>query len=765
MLVTITVPPEHGGPAVDNAPWSFLKARLFRESQHVFSDIALTADEMVTLRLGDATREASEVVDEHYLPTLGIQPALGRNFVADEDVPNGRRVVLVSERFWNARLNADPHVLGRTLDIEHAPYTIVGVLPERFTGLSGHTDLWMTIGARRPDYFKPDEAWDHEFTMIGRLAPGVTAERARSEVALLGPRVNAAFPSFGAAAGWGAIARPLDGARVDPVVRRSLLVLLGAVGFVLLIACANLANLFLVRASARQREIAVRLAIGASRRRLARQLLTESVLLSALGGIASIALAWWGTRLLATISPERTLQSQLGGLGVVNFATVHLDWRALTFAAAAAIATGLLFGLVPALQATDPSLTAALKDGTSESPVRGRVRRHVTTRDVLVMVELALALVLLGGAGVMMRSLSKLLGVDPGFDASHVFTVRLNAGPDGSATDSLPGFYQQLLDRVRALPGVQSAALGDCPPLAGHCSTTVVWLGGRGAKVTGAEPRIGVHLVTPDWFKTLHVPLLAGRGFTDADRQGSPKVLVIDETAARRLWPNESALGKRVGIGMGGFDTVEVVGVVGDVRFGGVDSIPGLDAYVSYYQVPRPGSMMYLRTAVDPTSLAAATRRAIHELKPDVPVYDARSLASRVADATARARFEASLLALFALAALVLAVIGTYGVVSYAVARRTREIGIRVALGASRSDVVRLIVGRSAMLAGAGLIVGLGGAFAATRVLRTLLFAVEPTDPASFAGALALMLAAVLAASWIPARRAASVHPADALRD
>ena len=765
MLVTITVPPSHGRPAVDDAPWSFLKSKLFRESQHVFSDIALSASETVTLRLGDATREQSEVVDEHYLPTLGVQPALGRNFVVDENLPNGRRVVLVSERFWNGRLNADPHVLGRTLDIEHAPYTIIGVLPERFTGLSGHADLWMTVGARRPYYFKPDEAWDHEFTMLGRLASGVTPERARSEVGLLGPRVNSAFPSFGDVTGWGATARPLDGARVDPIVRRSLLVLLGAVGFVLLIACANLANLFLVRASARQREIAVRLAIGASRRRLSRQLLTESMLLAALGGIASVALAWWGTRVLATISPDRTLQSQLGGLGVVNFATISLDWHALAFAATAALATGLLFGLVPALQATNPSLTAALKDGTAESPVRNGVLPRITTRDFLVMVELALALVLLGGAGVMMRSLSKLLGVDPGFDASHVFTVRLNAGAEGSGSDSLPVFYQQLLDRVRALPGVESAALGDCTPLAGRCGSTVVWLGGRAATITGAEPGIGVHWVTPDWFKTLHIPLLAGRAFTDADREGSPKVLIVNETAARRLWPHESALGKRVGIGMGGFDTAEVVGVVGDVRFGAVDSTPGLDAYVSYYQSPRPGSIVYLRTAADVASLAAASRRAIHELKPDVPVYDGRTLASRVVDATARARFEALLLALFALAALVLAVVGIYGVVSYAVARRTREIGIRVALGASRGDVVRLIVGRSLMLAGAALVVGLAGALAATRVLRTLLFAVAPTDPASFAGALALMLVAVLTASWFPARRAARVHPADALRD
>ncbi|HET9730097.1 MAG TPA: ABC transporter permease [Acidimicrobiia bacterium] len=767
MLVTITVPAAHGEPAHDDAPWSYLKAEMFRGAQRVFSDVTLTAGETVTLRLGDATREQAEVVDEHYLPTLGIQPALGRNFVGSENVPDAQRVVLVSQAFWNGRLNADPHVLGRTLNIEGEPYTVVGVLPERFAGLTGHADLWMTIGSRRAYYFKPNEAWDHEFTMIGRLAPGITPERARADVALLGPRVNQAFPSFGGnITGWGAAARPLDRARVDPVVRRSLLVLLGAVGFVLLIACANLANLFLVRASARQREIAVRLAIGASRRRLARQLLTESLLLSALGGVASVAVAWWGSRALAAISPEHTLRSpQLSGIGVVSFATIHLDWRALAFAVGAALATGLIFGLIPALQATRPRLIAALKDATTEFSTRDGALRRVTTRDLLVMVELALALVLLAGAGVMVRSLSNLLGVYPGFDASRVFTVRLAAPPNGSGTDSLTVFQQQLLDRLRALPGVQSAALGDCPPLAGHCGSTVVWLGGRSPTITGAEPGIGVHWVTPDWFRTLRVPLRAGRIFTDADRLGTPKVLVINETAARRLWPNESALGTRVGIGMGGFDTATVVGVVGDVRFGSIDSLPGLDAYVSAFQAPRAGAMVYLRTAGDPASLAGPVRAAIHEIARDVPVYDARTLDSRAADATAQARFSALLLALFALAALVLAAVGIYGVVSYAVARRTREIGIRVALGATRGDVWRLVVGRGAALTGLALVAGFAAAVLTTRVLRTLLYAVTPTDPVTYGVVIALMMIVALLASWIPARRAASVHPADALRD
>jgi putative ABC transport system permease protein len=326
-------------------------------------------------------------------------------------------------------------------------------------------------------------------------------------------------------------------------------------------------------------------------------------------------------------------------------------------------------------------------------------------------------------------------------------------------------FQHQLLDRLRALPGVQSAALGDCPPLTGRCSSTVVWLGGRSPTITGAEPGIGVHWVTPDWFRTLRVPLRAGRTFTDADRQGAAKVLVINETAARRLWPNESALGKRVGIGMGGFDTATVVGVVGDVRFGSIDSLPGLDAYVSAFQAPRAGAMVYVRTSGDPGSIAGSVRAAVREIARDVPVYDARTLESRAADATAQARFSALLLGLFAMAALVLAAVGIYGVVSYAVARRTREIGIRIALGATRGDVLRLILGRGAALTGFALLVGLAAAVLTTRVLRTLLYAVTPTDPVTYALVLALMMTVALLASWIPARRAASVPPADALRD
>jgi putative ABC transport system permease protein len=766
MEVGLVTPGRDGEPGSRDMVWSYLKAATFRRAQTIFEDIALYSTDGMTVRVTEAQRETGEVVDTDYLPTLGIQPVLGRNFLEEENrPPTPRAVVMISNELWTRSFNADPTVLGRTIDVDNAPFTIIGVLPPGFHGLSGRANLWATIAARRPYMFEPQEAWDHEFSMIARLKPGISAEQAAAAVVVLGARVDAAHPAPEPGRKWGASARLLDRTRVDPIIRRSLLVLLGAVGFVLLIACANLANLFLVRASSRQREIAVRLAIGAGRGRLVRQLLTESLVLSALGGLASIAVAWWGIHVLSSLNPASTFSVQrLGGIGAVNFTTVRLDLSAFAFAAAAALATGVLFGLVPALQATRPSLTAALKEGSSEER-RPRAFRRLSTRNVLVVTEIALAVVLLAGSGLMLRSLSKLLGIDPGFVPEQVLTLRLNSTPGVRGRDSLPGFYQELLARLRALPGVTDAALGDCPPLSGGCNATLIRFRDRAPAASGTEPVVGVHWVTPAWLSTLRVPLKTGRPFSDADRLGGRKVVLVSESAARRFWPNESPIGKPVAVGQGGFgDTAWVVGIVGDVRFGTIDSLPAPDLYISYYQSPRPGALVYLRTSGDPASLAAAARRVIQRFASDVPVYDVRTLSARVGDATAQTRFSAFLLALFAGAALVLAGVGVYGVVSFSVAQRTREIGIRVALGAARSDVLRLVVGQGAALAMVGAIVGLVAALAATRVLRTLLFDVVPSDPTTFIVVVALLAGATIVASWIPARRAARVHPADALR-
>ena len=764
MQVNLTVPRRGDAPARDDAPWSFPKFAVFKQAQTIFSDLTLWTASQGTVRVGaDAERASFEFVDGRYLPTLGRQVALGRNFSADEDAtPGGPRVAILSDAFWQRRFNADSSVIGASVTLDGNPYTIVGVLPPGFRGVSGTAELLASFMSQ--DAQQLTQPWSHGYDLIARLEPGVTPEAAKTAVKQLGGVVADAYPHPQIKnERWGAVAKELDRTRVDPVVRRSLLVLLGAVGLVLLIACANVANLFLVRAAGRRREIAVRLAVGAGRRRLVRQLLTESVVLSLLGGVASVVVAWWGVGFLAALNPTTSLRVQrLGGIGAVSFDTIHLDPVAFAFAAALTIVTGLVFGLMPALQATRPSLSGDLKADSDRSYLGGV--RGLTSRNLLAVVEIGLAVVLLAGSGLMIRSLAKLVGVRPGFDPEHVLTMRFNVS--GVASDSMAPFYDQVLERLAAIPGATNAGFSDCAPLNGGCNGTILIHRDRPAPAPGTEPNVGVHWVTPDWFATLRVPLQRGRAFTRNDRAGGQKVVVISEAAANAYWPGQDPIGRPVSVGQGGFydDTAYVVGVVGDVRYGTLDSLPVPDVYLSYYQSPRGRMTMFVRTAGDPRAIIGAARREIAAIAPGVPLYDVRPLRDRVADAVAYARFSALVLATFAAVALALAALGTYGVVSFGVSQRTKEIGIRVALGASRGNVLRLVVGQGVGLAVVGAALGLAGALATTRVLRSLLYGVAPSDPLTLGTIVALLIAAVVAASWIPARRAASVHPSDALR-
>jgi putative ABC transport system permease protein len=770
MKVVTTAPALGDRPARTDGLWSYPKFVVLRDAQTVFRDLTLWFPFQATL-LGDggAERVPMEVVDARYLPTLGIRPALGRSFARDEDShPDGPRVAIISDALWSRRFGADPRVLGRTLDVNAEPYTIVGVLPRDFHGLSGKADLLLPLKSQRAAGL--DEAWRHNYGLIARLKPGVTPERARDVVRQLGARVDAAYPSPTAKDWhWGAEARSLDRTRVDPAVRRALLVLSGAVGLVLLIACANVANLLLVRATARQREIAVRLAIGAGRGRLVRQLVTESALLAALGGAAGVAIAWWGARLLSRIDPTSALRAREsgggGGLGAVTFEWIRLDLPALAFAAGLVVLTGLLFGLAPAIQSTRPSLAGALKaDGARV----GAGARGSAARSALAAAEIALALVLLAGSGLMLRSLGNLLAVRIGVDPSHVLTMSLGI-QEGSSSDSLPAFYDQVHARLAALPGVTGVALASCAPLSGGCGGAPLYLLDRPAPEQGLAPYTDVHWITPDWPTVLRVPLVRGRLLTAADRAGARKVVLVNETAARRFWPNADPIGRPVSVGLGegagaDKDTALVVGVVGDVRYATVDAPPAPAVYLSYYQSPTTRLLLHLRTAGEPAAVAAAARRAVAEVAPDVPVYEVRTMASRVADALTLQRLSAALLALFAGVALALATLGVYGVVAYAAAERTREMGIRVALGATRGDVARLVLRQGLAIALAGGAVGLAGALAATQVLRSLLYDVTPSDPATFAAVAALLLVTVVVAGWTPARRAAAVAPTEALR-
>jgi predicted permease len=764
MQVNLTVPRRGDEPAREDAPWSYPKYVVFKKAQTIFSDLTLWTNSQGTVRVGtDAERTNYELVDAHYLPTLGQRPALGRNFGPEEDAtPGGPRVAMLSDAFWQRRFNADSSVLGQSFTLDRQPYTIVGVLPPGFRGVSGTADVFVSFMSQ--DAQQLGEPWSHGYDLIARLKPGVTPDAAKAAVKQLGGVVADAYPHPQIKnERWGAVAKELNRTRVDPVVRRSLLVLLGAVGLVLLIACANVANLFLVRAAGRRREIAVRLAVGAGRRRLVRQLLTESVVLSTLGGLASVVMAWWGVKLLAALNPSTSLRVQrLGGIGAVSFDSIRLDPAAFLFAVLLTIVTGLVFGVVPALQATHPSLTGDLKSDSERSRVGGV--RGLTSRNLLAIVEIALAVVLLAGSGLMIRSLAKLLGVRPGFDPEQVLTMRFTI--DGVARDSLATFYDQVIERLGAIPGATNVGFSDCPPLNGGCNGTILMHRDRPAPVPGTEPNVGVHWVSPGWFATMRVPLKQGRTFTRNDRAGVQKVVVISEGAAKAYWPGQDPVGKPVSVGQGGFydDTAYVIGVVGDVRYGTLDSLPVPDVYLSYYQSPRGRMTMFVRTVGDPRAIVGAARREIGSIAPGVPLYDIRPMRERVATAMGYARFSAILLAAFAVVALALAALGTYGVIAFGVSQRTKEIGIRVALGATRSNVLRLVVGQGIGLALVGGALGLAGALATTRVLRSLLYGVAPSDPATLVAIVALLVVAVIAASWVPARRAASVHPSDALR-
>ncbi len=759
MKVSLVLPARGDEPRRDDMVWSYPKFTVFRDAQRIFRDVALYSSWQITATGGEAERLSIEYVGATYLRTIGVAPMRGRDFDPSIDAHAGAPTeAIIGAALWNARFNADPSVVGKTIDLDNKPYTIIGITPRDFRGLSGEAQLFLPITTLPADQLS--QAQSHSFWLVARRAAGVTPAQAVAATTTLGVRVNDAYPNKFDKTAWGAKAAPLDDSRLAPTVKQSLLVLFGAVALVLLIACVNVANLLLGRASARRREIALRTAIGAGRGRLVRLLLTESVLLALVGAAASVVVAWIGVHELGRIDPATTLRlTRDSGLGAVAFSSISLDWSALGFALAVSVVVGLLFGLVPALGSTRASLSDALK-GDQRAGAGGSAS---ASRRTLVIAEVALALILLVGSGLMLRSLANLLSTDVGFDPEHVITLRLTVPSSGYVRDSMPGFYDQLLARVRAVPGVTDAALGNCAPLSGGCNMT----GMRRLDVPGSDimtsPLIGVHWATPAWFATLRVPIKRGRVFTSADRLGSPKIVVINETAARIFWPNDDPIGKHIEVGQGGMDNAEVIGIVGGVRQR-ADSAPRPEVYVAFAQTPRSGMMVFVRSQRDPASLGPGLRRAIHDVAPSLPIYDMRTMSDRAAAATAQARFRAVLLTLFAITALALAAVGIYGVMSLAVTARTREMGIRIALGAERTRVQRLVIGEGIGLVSVGAVVGLAGALAATRVLRTFLFDLTSSDPVTYVAIVVVLGGAAIAASWIPARRAARVDPVVALR-
>jgi predicted permease len=685
-------------------------------------------------------------------PVLGITPARGRNFEGDEGRQGREPVVIVTHELWQNRFGGDPGLLGRSLTLNGIGRRVVGILPSGVELSRAEAFI--------PIFINPDSMTgraSNYLSAVARLRPGVTVEQAQRELDALTRRSNEQYAStYPASMGYGATVISMREEIVGDV-RPALLVLLGTVGLVLLIACANVANLLLARGAARQREIAVRLALGASRGRIMLQLLTESTVLALLGGAAGVLLAWWGMKTLLAVNPE----------AIPRLEEIRIDGTVGLVTLALALLTGILFGLAPAMQMVRGELQSSLKDGSrggSESGQRQRLGR------ALVVGEIALAVVVVIGAALLMRSFWTLRNVDPGFRPENVLAVDLAVPSSRYDAQATTTFYQQLVSRMAALPGVRvAAAASDLPPVSGGNNWDIM-IAGQPRAPGQAAPSPNVRSVTRDYFSALSITAVRGRLFGAEDDASSPPVAVINESLARALWPDANPIGQQVRFSSK-LPWVTIVGVARDVRSMGLSEPAPAEIFLLHDQMPTAAGgterAMYvvLRTAVDPVSLAAPARRVVREADPLIAITGIRSMTEMVDLSVARPRFTMLLLGVFGAVAFTLAAIGIYGIMSYAVKRRTREIGIRMALGARPGDVLRLVVGQGMRLALIGLVVGIAGALAATRLMTQLLYGVSATDPLTFAAIAALLAAVALLASWLPARRAIRTDPTLALRE
>jgi predicted permease len=713
-----------------------------------------------------------ELVSASYFATLAVRPAAGRFFGPEEDVAAGAHpLAIVSDRLWRRRYGADPSIVGRAIRVNDVALTVVGVTPPGFSGVTGKAEIFMPrTMAPVLTYAEYLTTPQHFISVLARLRAGGSLKEANAELAARG--ASLADPSAGAAQAesrrdtrWSAGAIPIGAARVDPTLRRSVLLLLAAAGCVLLIACVNVAALLLARTRTRRREIAIRLAIGLSRGRLIQALLIEGLLLAVVAGVVGTVAAAWGVELFARASPAvvASFANNYGAVGV--FAAPALDLRVLLFAAAATLLTTVLFALAPAFDASRPNLVAALKEDERGG---GRTR----ALGGLVVCEVGLAVLLLGASGLLLETLARLQSRRTGFVADNVLTFWVRPPASRYAPEDGPATLDRLLAGVQSVPGVESAAVNRCTPFTG-CSRTVAFFPDRSSTPDDA-PAVGRHYVSADYFKTLGIPLLAGRLLTPADRAESLPVAVVNESGARRFWPGESAIGKRLWFGTttGPFSdrahAVEIVGVVGDVKYEGAeqaDSPDRADFYTSYRQFAYPDTMVIVKARGDAYAVLPALRAAVAAFDPAVPIYDAMTLDERIAAAIARPRFNATLVAAFGVAALLLAAIGVYGVLSYSVSARMREIGVRLALGAGAGGVMRLVVGEGLKLAAIGAAAGTLGALAGARLIHGLLVGAAPSSLRVLIGGALIMLATAAAAAWLPARRAAVVDPITVLRD
>ncbi len=738
----------------------------WRSRSQVFEEMSAYAGASVNLTgLAEPERIRAARVSAGLFPLLGVQPEVGRVFSTDEDQPGHQRVVVISNHLWKSSFGGDVEIVGRSITLNNQDYVVVGVMPAGFAlPLNEESEIWT------PLVFTPEELTlrnSHYLKVLARLKPGASMDQASAEMTAIAAQLENEYPKSNE--GTGAALFPLH-AEIVGEVKKPLLIFLGAVAFILLIACANVANLMLARAAARQREIAVRVALGASRWRLVRQMLIESLVLGLAGGAAGLLLALWGIEFLSAAAQQ---------MSAPRARSIGLDARVLLFTFAASIVTSLIFGAAPALQASKPDLNDALKEGGRSS---GSVRRS-RTRNLLVVSEMALAFVLLVGAGLLINSFLRLRAVDPGLHPENVLTMSISLPKQKySQPEQVITFHRQLLEQVEAVPGIEYAGTVTALPYGGSINSFGYTID---SSVSGDQTvSIVSQQASPDFFHALGIPLAAGREFNERDIDGAPAVVVISDSLAKRYWPDHDPLGHRIKWGNKEFGSpwMTVVGVVGDVRLRGLDTPPRPTLYVPHLQLGEPiktragvtlrdlmsddarSIELVVRAESGMAGLATAVRSAVWAVDANQPVTRVKTMEQVLADTMAVQRFSTWLLAIFAGIALALAAAGIYGVISYSVSQRTHEIGIRMALGAEQRDVLKLVVGQGMIPALIGLGIGIAGAIGLTRFMSSLVFKVSVTDPITFAVIASLLLLAAVVACYLPARRAAKVDPMEALR-
>ncbi|MEK6321124.1 MAG: ABC transporter permease [Acidobacteriota bacterium] len=745
--------PSRGGHTLGLTDLEFFD---FREQNHVFEEVAAFATGATSLTgSGEPERVAATWASAGFFPSVGVQPALGRAFTAEDDKPGPAQVVVLSYGLWQRRFGSDPNIIGQQVSLNGLSRTIIGVMPGGFYFDKQDVQLWLPLGLDRANVSPRDRSYN----AIARLRSNVTLEQARvgmnTLAAQLAEEYRKRYPE-GVNSTQSVNLIPLHELIVGDI-RPALLVLLAAIGFVLLIACANVANLLLARAEARQKEIAIRIALGAGRSRIIQQLLTESVLLSLMGGAMGLLLAFWGVEALLAIAPAT----------IPRTSEVGVDATVLIFTLAISVLAGIMFGLVPGLQSSKMDLHASFKEGRGSTGDRGR--RH--TRRVLVVSEIALSLVLLIGAGLMIKSFWRLLNVDAGFDPKNVLTAQIalpqSRYPQRQQVDA---FYKQLLERAESLPGVQSVGTVTVLPLSGFNSNASFEIEGKPRLSDDVAQNAEYRMISRDYFCAMGIPLLKGRYFMESDREDAPAVVIIND-AMTSFWPDEDPVGKRIDLGVPGSPLFTIVGITKDTKDQGLDIRPrpemyflhSQNAYVTALGVWRSMTVV-ARASSGPITLAGPIRSVVQTIDKDLPVARIQTMEQVLSNSVSQPRFTMLLLAVFAVLALALAAVGVYGVMSFSVAQRTHEFGIRMALGADTRDVMKLVLREGLVIVSMGVTIGLALAFIATRLISSFLYGVSPSDPLTFLAISLLLVGVALGACFVPGRRATKVDPMEALR-